>query len=420
MIGNVQKIHVLIIGAGHYSTGTTSLTGHKSTDKDLGVLLPSVLALQQEGLVGKVGLVATDGTRIAKVRRDWISRGGQHFPHADFESFPAEGVVDTEAYVDALKSMPRPCAALIAVPDHLHKSIMMACINEGIHFLVVKPAVTNLRDLYDVLDAIGQKRVFGMVDYHKVFDEANILLKTEYQQGCYGKIQHATTLMTQRRDMLDIYSRQLASNDATNINHYLGSHYIHMVGFITGAKVLDVRATAQFGVAEKILKRDGIADLIETQIRWQDKNGSMFTSYHVSGWSDPSETESMTYQELHLICEKGHVDSDQRYRGFRKVISGDGYSALNPYFFNLTKDPLGRIGLNTKYGFISIRTFLESCVGVIQGIVTLPELDEMLPTLKESASVTAVLEAADLSLANGSRVVVVRYEGDRYSLEMQK
>lgn len=418
MNGNAQKINVLIIGAGHYSTGTTSLTGHKSTDKDLGVLLPSVLELKQEGLVGKVGLVATDGARISKVRRDWISRGGQFFSSVDFECYPAEGVVNTEAYVDALKNMPRPCAALIAVPDHLHKTIMMACIAEGVHFLVVKPAVTNLRDLHEVLDAIGRKQVFGMVDYHKVFDEANILLRAEYQQGCYGKFQHATSLMTQRRDMLDIYSRQLASNVSTNINHYLGSHYIHMVGFITGAKVLDVRATAQFGVAEKMLKKNGVADLIETQIRWQDKGGGVFTSYHISGWSDPSETESMTYQELHLICEKGHVDSDQRYRGFRKVISGEGYSALNPYFFNLTKDPLGRLGLNTKYGFISIRTFLESCIGFIQGIITLPELDERLPTLRESASVTAALEAADLSLANDSRVVVVQHDGDRYSLEI--
>ena len=419
MINNTQIINVLIIGAGHYSTGTTSLTGHKSTDKDLGVLLPSVMALKHEGLVGEVGLLATDGSKISRVRRDWIARAGKLSLPVDFECYPAEGVIDTEAYVDILKSMPKPCAALIAVPDHLHKPIMMACIDADVHFLVVKPAVINLRDLYDVLDAMGQKQVFGMVDYHKVFDEANILLKTEYQQGCYGKIQHVMSLMTQRRDMLDIYSSQLKSNPVTNINHYLGSHYIHMVGYITGTKILDVRATAQFGVAESVLKKDGIADLVETQIRWRGEDGrGIFTSYHISGWSDPSETESMTYQELHLICENGHIDSDQRYRGFRKVLSGEGHTAPNPYFFNLTKDPLGRLGLNTKYGFLSVRAFLESCIGLVQGTVTLQQLDERLPTLKESASVTAVLEAADLSLAGNSRVVAVRWDGDRYSLDI--
>lgn len=413
----MQKINVLIIGAGHYSTGTTSLTGHTATDKDVGVLLPSVLALQLDGLVGDVGLVGTDGTKICKIKEDWISRVEQYSLPTDFKCYPADGVVDTKAYVSALNTMQKPCAALIAVPDHVHKEIIMACIEAGVHFLVVKPAITRLCDLYDVLDAIDKKPVFGMVDYHKVFDEANIVIRDEYQQGAYGKMQHAMSLMTQRRDMLEIYSRQFMSCEAPNINHYLGSHYIHMVGFITGAIVLDVRAVAQYGVAEKQCDKAGIADLIETQVRWQDKNGNIFSSYHISGWSDPAETESMTYQELHLICEKGHVDSDQRYRGFRKVISGEGYSAPNPYFFNLTKNLQGRSGLHTKYGFISVRTFLESCVGVIAGDYTLLQLDERLPTIKESAAVTAVLDAADLSLANDSRVISLGFDGIRYCLE---
>lgn len=413
----MQKINVLIIGAGHYSTGTTSLTGHTATDKDVGVLLPSVLDLQLAGLVGEVVLVGTDGTKISRVRQDWISRIEQYSLPTDFDCYPAEGVVDTKAYVSALNTMPKPCAALIAVPDHLHKEIIMACVEAGVHFLVVKPAITRLGDLYDVLDAIDTNPVLGMVDYHKVFDEANILIRDEYQHGSYGKMQHAMSLMTQRRDMLKIYSRQLKSDNPPNINHYLGSHYIHMVGFITGAKVLDVRAVAQYGVADKQCDQSGIADLIETQVRWKDNNGNIFSSYHISGWSDPAETESMTYQELHLICENGHVDSDQRYRGFRKVISGEGYSAPNPYFFNLTKNLQGRSGLHTKYGFISVRTFLESCVGVLEGDYTLQQLDESLPTIKESAAVTAVLEAADLSLANDSRVISVAFDGIRYRLE---
>lgn len=415
MLSSSHKINVLIIGAGHYATGTTALTGHKPTDKDLGVLLPSVLLLQQEEcLVGQVAVVGTDGTKTRKICHDWISRAEQFFPLVDFECYPAAGVIDSKAYVAALAHMTKPCAALIAVPDHLHKDVMLACIEAGVHFLVVKPAVTTLDELYNVIDAIDRNPVFGMVDYHKVFDEANILIKSEYEQGCYGAVQHVTSLMTQRRDMLEIYSRWLGLPNPPNINHYLGSHYIHMVGFITGARPLDVRAIAQYGVAEKIFQKQGIADLIETQVRWRDQSGKGFTSYHVSGWSDPSETESMTYQELHLICEKGHIDSDQRYRGFRKVISGEGYSALNPYFFNFLKNPQGKIGLNTKYGFISVRSFLESCVDYIQGFVTLQQLDERLPTLRESATVTAVLEAADLSIVNDSRVVLINFDGNRY------
>ena len=201
------KLNVVVLGAGHYSTGTTSLTGRRATDKDLGVLLPSVLALKLEGLVERVALVATDGSRLSQTALGWIERAKCLALPTDFECLPDPGVINTKAYVDALRDMPKPCAALIAVPDHLHTEVMLACIATGVHFLVVKPAVTTLKDLHTVIDAIEDKPVFGMVDYHKVFDEANVLIKHELRQGSYGKLQHVTSLMTQRRDILDIYAR---------------------------------------------------------------------------------------------------------------------------------------------------------------------------------------------------------------------
>ena len=279
--------------------------------------------------------------------------------------------------------------------------------------MVVKPAVTNLNDLYYLLDKLDSSPVLAMVDYHKVYDDANVMLKAEYQSGVYGNLQHFSSLITQRRDMLEIFGRSFNAENPPNINHYLGSHYIHMVGFITDAEPIDVRAISQMGVADKMLATDGVADIIETQIRWRDKSANIFTSYHISGWNDPSESESMTYQEIHLLCENGHIDSDQRYRGFRKVISGEGYSVPNPYFFNLNKGP-GGSSIDTKYGFLSVKTFLETCLDVHAGKISLEELHGRLPTLRESESVTAILEAADRSLLNNSCVVKIERKDNKY------
>jgi len=121
----------------------------------------------------------------------------------------------------------------------------------------------------------------------------------------------------------------------------------------------------------------------------------------------------MTYQEIHMLCENGHVDSDQRYRGFRKVISGEGCSAPNPYFFNLNKGPAGN-SIDTKYGFLSVKTFLDTCLDVYAGKVSLNELDSRLPTLRESESVTAIMEAADLSLLNDSCVIRIERKDNKY------
>lgn len=413
----MEKLNVLIIGSGHYATGVTVLSDVRQTDKDHGVLLPAVLALRSAGLVGEVGIAARDGQKLQGLRarlREWNNRFGWD---DSIRLFPDGADVDDRAYLKALAEMPRPCVALIAVPDFLHREVMEKCIEAAIPFMVVKPAVTRLQDLYQLLDKLEQHPVLGMVDYHKVFDDANLMIREEYQAGEYGRMQHVMSLMTQRRDMLEIFGRWLNSKTPPNVNHYLGCHYIHMVGYITGAEPVDVRATAQTGIAAKLLGREDIADIIETQVRWRDKQGYIFSSYHVSGWNDPHETESMTYQELHFLCENGHIDSDQRYRGLRKVISDKGYQAPNPYFFNLTRTPAGDIGLDSKYGYNSVRTFIKSCLNVYNGKVQLHELDRLLPTLRESERVTAIIEAADHSLTAGSQVTTINRKNGKYVLE---
>ena len=364
-------------------------------------------------MVGKVAIAGRDGTKLSGLSDRIAKMSNQYGWDNQIEFYPNIGDIDEKAYIKAIQKMPRPCAVLIAVPDHVHMEVMSCCIENNVPFMVVKPAVTKLDDLYILLNKLDKKQLLAIVDYHKVYDDANIMLKDEYQEGIYGKLQHFTSLMTQRRDMLEVFGASLNTANPPNINHYLGSHYIHMVGFMTSAEPLDVRAISQAGVADKVLGHSGVADLIETQVRWCDKNDNVFTSHHISGWSDPSETESMTYQEIHMLCENGHIDSDQRYRGVRKVISGQGSSAPNPYFFNLNMGPSGN-SMETKYGFLSVKTFLESCHEIDLGNVKVEELDSRLPTLRESESVTAILEAADLSLANNSNIIRVVRKNDKY------
>lgn len=409
----MTKVNVLIVGAGHYSTGSTVLSGKKTTDKDYGIFLPSILELESRGMIGKIAIAGRDGKKLKGLSKKIKSISKDLGSSSDIEFFPKEDIVDERAFEKALEVMPKPCVVLISVPDQMHTDVMLSCIKNSSPFMIVKPAVTNLKDLYDVLLQLEKNPVLAMVDYHKVYDDANVMLKDEYKSGAYGKLQHFSSLMTQRRDMLEIYSKTLSSDNSPNINHYLGSHYIHMVGFITNAHPIDVRAIAQFGNAEKILSKDGIADLIQVQVRWKDNNNHIFTSYHVSGWSDPSETESMTYQEIQMLCENGHIDSDQRYRGFRKVISGEGYSAPNPYFFGLNKGP-GNNSIDTKYGFISVKTFIDYCINILDGKLSLEDISNSIPTLNESDKVTAILEAADKSLVNNSKIIEISSENGKY------
>lgn len=396
-----NKINVLIIGNGHYATGSTVLEGKKETDKDWGVVLPSILELKRQGFVDKIYLAARRGSKFPELRAKLKLMKEKFGWDTSITLFPKEEEIKDNAYKDALETIPKPTVVIIATPDHLHKEIILESIKFKNHFLVVKPAVIKLKDWKEIVEQQQKAGVFGLVDYHKVYDEANLILKEDYEKNKYGDIQHIFTKMTQRRDMLKIFGGWIGGEN--NVNHYLGSHYIHLIGFITKATPLNVRATCQFGIAKKDYDIE-TPDLIETQIVWRAKNGTKFTSYHIAGWADPSETAGMTYQEVHIIGTKGHVESDQRYRGFETTLCQKGQNVINPYFFYLNKGIDGNSDLEGKYGFKSIKIFIKSALAIEKG-TNIDYFEGMLPTIKESRNVTAILEAADKSLQNNSSVV---------------
>ena len=395
-----DKINVLIIGNGHYSTGSTVLEGIKETDKDFGVILPSILELKKQGKIDNIFLAAKNGIKFIKLREKLELMGKKFNWDINVKLFPNDDKQNNYAYLDAIKLLPKPGAVIIATPDHLHKEMIINSIKYDHHFLVVKPVVTKLKDLEEILIKLQNTKILGLVDYHKVFDDANIILKNDIEQNKFGQIQHIFSKMTQRRDMLEIFGKRLGKG--TNVNHYLGSHYIHLVGFITKANPINVRATCQYGIAKKDYGIE-TPDLIETQIVWE-KNGKQFTSYHIAGWADPDDTSSMTYQEIHIIGTKGHIESDQKFRGFETTILNEGYETVNPYFFNLNLGLDGQVYLEGNYGFKSIKTFIESILKIENG-VNLELFKNFLPTIEESNKVTAILEAADVSLMNNSSIV---------------
>jgi len=402
----IEKINVLIIGNGHYSTGSTILEGKKETDKDLGVILPSILELKKQGFVNEIYLAARNGSKFPLLRKKLKFMEKEFGYDTKITLFPNDEEINDNAYKNALNSLPKPATVIIATPDNLHKEMILESIKAKNHFLVVKPAVTKLKDLEEIIEQQEKTDVLGFVDYHKIYDEANLILKEDYETNKYGDILHIFTKMTQRRDMLIIFGGWIGNEN--NVNHYLNSHYIHLIGFITKATPLNVRATYQFGIAKTEFNID-TPDLIETQIVWKGNNGTKFTSYHLAGWVDPSETAAMTYQEVHIIGTKGHIDSDQRYRGFETTLYQIGQKIVNPYFFYLNKGIDGKLDLEGKYGFKSIKTFIKSILAVENG-TNIEDFEGKFPTIKDSINVTAIVEAADKSIQNNSCVVQLTNE----------
>jgi len=115
--------------------------------------------------------------------------------------------------------------------------------------------------------------------------------------------------------------------------------------------------------------------------------------------------------DLSRDSENGHVFSDQRFRGTRKVLVGTGSQVPNPYFFGLSQGLLGHWGLETKYGYQSVANFID---------LAITGTDEhrrfKLPTFEDSEYVTAILEAADMSLSRDSKVISITSHNGRLEL----
>lgn len=405
-----SKFNILVFGSGHYVSGQTVLTNKEETDKDLGIILPSLFTLRLDDSVGKIALYSRSRKKISSIRSKYksskiLSHVDSSFDHIVAESNEISSSKNLQKAIQEINFS----GAIIALPDYLHKEALEFCIKNKIPTMVLKPVVTSLNDFYYLKDLMP-KDYLCMVDYHKVFDDANMIIESAIRNNEVGKVLAASSYMSQKIAMIDIY-HDVISDKKLNINHYLGSHYIHLVGFMTMAQPLYVRATGQYGKIKEKFHIDAF-DTMQTSVTWKNKDGSTFESYHHAGWNDSNNSSSMSYQELRINTSEGVIFSDQRNRGLEFVIGEKGSTITNPYFFSPIDSFNGGMNLDNKYGFIAIKKFIE----LLQPSQLTKHIK--LPLFEESERVTAIINAADLSIASKNSVVEIGYS-DKFHLKVK-
>ena len=396
--------NVLIIGSGHYATGT--IEGHDArTDKDSGVFLPSVLALKEQDLVDRVWVVGRRGTATRDAVKRCITALGQDA--GSVLSLPEIGITDSFAYAEAVRRLPKPLIALIATPDHTHREVMEACIDASVPFLIVKPALRNLQDHYAIVKKMEQTNSFGLVDFHKIYDDANVLIRQHILNGSVGDIYTILSIHTQRRIMRSAYARWQDVDERLSVFDYLGSHSVHMVNHWTAARPTGVLANQSHSAREQ---RSG--DMVRAVVSWELLDGRAFESIHIAGWCDPDESPSMSDQRFLLWGSQGRIESDQGRRGIEISVHGEPTQSPNPHFFSTFPRPGLSASLDGKYGFESVKTFVRAASRHLNG-QSLEDVRDA-PTLQSMGAVTAVLEAASQSMAHDGRFVPIFVRDDHY------
>jgi predicted dehydrogenase len=377
-------MRLLVVGAGMYVTGRGT--------PDPGTILAALAQVQSRVPIERVVVCARQPSSAVDVARcaDQLHR-----------LLGVSLAVRYENVDDVLASPSlgeRFDGCIVAVPDHVHHAIGMRVLGAGLHCLMVKPLAPTRREVAELIASQQQRGLYCAVELHKRWDESNLVVRRLLREGALGRLSHFTVEYSQRiRIPREVFA---GWSSKTNIFQYLGVHYVDLVYFLTGFLPQRALAVGTRGV----LSKQGIDtyDSVHAIVEWQsptDPDERVVAQYATS-WIDPDSSSAMSDQRYNVVGEKGRIECDQKNRGLVVTREGMGAEAANPYFARVvsTMDGYEFSG----YGYRSIERFVLDLDDLRGGRVTPEALEGRRPTFRDALPSTAVVEAVNASLRDGS------------------
>lgn len=370
-----EKLSVLVVGAGMYVCG-------KGTP-GCGTILPTLIAQKKKNQIGEIFIVATSEESLRHLQEKAKQVAALFDTKVAIQGFTS--------YQKAASHVKGPACAIISVPDSLHFNISKDLLSAGFHLLVVKPLTATAGEAETLIRLAQKKSLYGAVEFHKRFDEANLLLKHHFQSGNLGELRQVLVAFSQRRNIQNIFRKWIKN---TNVFQYLGVHYADLIHFISGARPRKIAALGMPSTGKDF-------EAIEALIEWEIPNTQQtFSSSIATHWIDPNTTTAMSDQKITMIGTKGRFESDQKNRGVQLVTELGGVERINPYFSQIYRSATGEMEIE-GYGPKSIRQFLKDVLDLIHGDISLELLQTTRPSFKSAYVSTVVIEGVNKSLEKG-------------------
>jgi D-galacturonate reductase len=393
----MAPVNVLMMGTGEYTTGWV---GKKSdSDKSTGVVGLVMLDLKRRGKVGRLGMCGTNGTKLPAIR-DHMAALGEAYEGIDpstIETFPADDVVDREAYKGAVASFAPGDVAIVFTPDDTHFAIALACIKRGVHVMITKPPVKTLAEHNALAAAARDAGVLCVVEVHKRFDP--IYRDARDRIASLGNFSFFQAYMSQPKHQLETF--RAWAGKSSDISYYLNSHHVdfHEWAVHGRARPERVTALASTGVAEASLGRP-CEDTITLSVQWRNlADGALGHALYTSSWVAP-KSDVHSQQRWFYMGASGEISVDQAHRGYTVATDASGYGSVNPLFWKPTPSN-GKFVGQACYGYVSFESFVDAAAALNAKATTLAACDADLPTMATTAGATAILEAGRKSLDAG-------------------
>ncbi|HTB14480.1 MAG TPA: Gfo/Idh/MocA family oxidoreductase [Bryobacteraceae bacterium] len=340
-------------------------------------LLPSLYQLQRLGRIGNIRVCARNPATLEKLAASDAIR--KAFPEQTFES-------TTEPYEKVLKSMAPRQLAVVAVPDPLHSDVILAALRSDLHVCAVKPLVMTVADSIQIEEESKRRGLFVGIDYHKRFDDRNLMARRAYREGKFGEFRLGNACLHEKWNYRHSNFQNWCTSENSDAFCYIGCHYVDLVHFITG---LEPVAVSVCGLRDRYPNGNEGFLWTDGRVRWS--NGAILNVQNSLGY--PEEGPGSNMQGLTMWCSGNSggamIRHSDQYRGIEYSFLGGPYSEPSSDYFQYVPFQ-GVVG----YGYRSIERIVEACRkgSDDEGLIATPE---------NSRHNERVIEAARKSILNG-------------------
>ena len=382
-------------------------------------ILPALLQMRREGAIGEVTVCSQRNSSVAALAEAPAIR--RAFPDVEFRAALDPGAPSDEPrpqhYQSVLAELPERSVVVVAVPDQLHRQVVLDALRANQHVCCVKPLVLKVSDSLEIEREARSRGLFVGVEYHKRFDPRSVMARDRYRNGQFGEFKLGTARLMEKWHYRDSNFQNWFTADATDSFVYIGCHYVDLVHFVTG---LLPTAVSVYGILDEL--PNGNEGYLWTDARVLWENGACLNVQN--SLSFPDAAPGPNTQGITMYCTGNGrgalIEHSDQYRGiaysFGEPVSAAGgtqYTEPSPDYF-LYQD-LGGPGLvPTGYGVRSVRHILDEALRVEReagagklrrAVIAEIESAGIIATPSNSRYNEALCEAARTSILDGGRLV---------------
>lgn len=419
---------VLLVGTGEYTTGIVSGNQQSQSDKKVGVVGLCFFEMRRLGLVGKIVMAGTNGTKFPGIRRHFEENIKNVYGGLDvsFTSFPSDEVErDEVAYEAAMLCLCPSSLVVIFTPDNTHFRIAQCALRHGHHVMVTKPLVMRLEDHHTLLQECRPRNVLLCCEVHKRWDPCYNDARHKMRQKKNGILPatHVIAWMTQPIHQLGTF--KMWAGKYSDISYYLNSHHVDYWCWCVGgeARAVRVQSTWARGRArqEESSLPDDIEDSITLNVQYEhrnrndnDDNGQQrqcSSASFTASWVAP-RSDVHTQQGFMMMGHGGMISVDQARRGYQVTTHNTthGLQNVNPLYMKYSPGPDGHFDGHSGYGYKSLEAFVKSASDLRNGKITLEQAESRVASARETVMTTAILQAGRMSIDSGGAVVSIHYD----------